>query len=730
MLVLLGGCVSGLLLYPFLQPEFSLLVAAITAVSALALAGRASARVGGVAVAVIGVLLGLAAPARLPDPPLLRGEWRLRGRVVSAAYGQEADVAVAALSQQGGWQSASGRVRVRFPETPPSPGRVVVLSGAAFPMELHHLPHGLDPVYALLRARVVSRLVAKEVLVVGPMLPVFDVPDLPNAGLLQAMLDGRRGGIPEETRALLRRTGTSHLLSISGMHIGLCASGAWFLARVLLAPLALLWRRGGLRWLQALAAISAAVLYAGMAGFPLPAVRAAWVAGAIAVGRALHHRLDLPSLLALAAVASLLGEPSALDNPSFLLSYGAMTGLMVVPWRVLRYLPLTTPWPLRALVGALASSLGATIGTLPATAWFFQELPPLSPIANLWAVPWIGAAATTLLLLGAALPAPVGPWLLWLADRASAAGLWGLTLLPDMVWTVAGTLPGVLLAAAAVLLWRRHLPAMLACAGLALGLHVRPSGGLVVRFLSIGQGDAALVTWPDGRSWLIDGGPWGEALLQELRRSGVERLERVILSHPHPDHMDGLKPVLAALPVAHLHVSQPAPALSQPGMQVHLGLEGAPGLELLHPQPDFAPKTRDPVNDQSLVAALRYGAHRFLFVGDIEAEGEAALLRQDLHADVLKVPHHGSKTSSSAALLQAVDPAIAVISCGRDNPYGHPHPAVLARYRGVRVLRTDQLGTVELRSDGTTLQVRALGAPQPWMLSFWSPLDGLALTKR
>jgi len=139
-----------------------------------------------------------------------------------------------------------------------------------------------------------------------------------------------------------------------------------------------------------------------------------------------------------------------------------------------------------------------------------------------------------------------------------------------------------------------------------------------------------------------------------------------------------------------------------------------PGAEWLHPAPGFT-GPRDPVNDQSLVVRLTWGARRFLFAGDIEAAGEAALLAsgQDLRADLLKVPHHGSRTSSSAALLSAVQPGWALISCGFENRYRHPSPEVLGRYQGVTVLRTDRMGTVVVSSDGADLRVEAEGAPWP-----------------
>ena len=259
---------------------------------------------------------------------------------------------------------------------------------------------------------------------------------------------------------------------------------------------------------------------------------------------------------------------------------------------------------------------------------------------------------------------------------------------------------------------------------LLLALRPVPVGVLEVNFWSIGQGDAALLRWPDGRTMLIDGGPPGRALLLELRRMGIRRLDTVLLSHPHPDHMGGLEVILEELPVGELRVPRPPregeeayAALFSGTTPVRVGLEEEEeGLQLLHPPPGFV-GPRDPVNDESLVAKITFGARSFLFLGDVEAAGEAALLATSpalLQADVLKVPHHGSRTSSSQALLTAIHPQIAVISCGWQNRFRHPNPDVLARYRDVQVYRTDRDGSVRVRTDGTALWVDRLAPPSRW----------------
>jgi competence protein ComEC len=276
---------------------------------------------------------------------------------------------------------------------------------------------------------------------------------------------------------------------------------------------------------------------------------------------------------------------------------------------------------------------------------------------------------------------------------------------------------------------------MAAVIALVLLVRAHPRS-LTVTFLAIGQGDAALVEWPDGRTWLIDGGPPGDALLRWLRRRGVRSLDALVLSHPHPDHLGGLLPVVGALPVREVRAPRPpragerdyatllARARAPAGARAPLRagtLPPAPrGVALLHPLPAFldAPSRKDRVNDESLVLRLSHAGRSVLFPGDVEREGEAALVdgaaARPLRADVLKVPHHGSRTSSHAAFLAAVAPRWAVVSCGFANRYGHPHAVTLGALAGVgaRVLRTDEVGSVVVRlTDAGSVEVGTEGPP-------------------
>ena len=266
---------------------------------------------------------------------------------------------------------------------------------------------------------------------------------------------------------------------------------------------------------------------------------------------------------------------------------------------------------------------------------------------------------------------------------------------------------------------------------------VRPrlDSELEVTFLSVGQGDSTFVRFPGGASWLIDGGgavashfDLGAAILAPfLWERGVGELEVMALSHPHPDHALGLIGVAPLVGARELWLSTGV----ESGGLVH-GLEAALGpltltrrlaagahfergpvtIDVLGPPPS---KRFDKVNDQSLVLALTYGEVRFLLPGDAEEEAEEALLASgaDLHATVLKAPHHGSGTSSTPAFIHAVRPSSVVFCVGRDNRFGFPLEEVQARYRdaGCRLFRTDRDGAITFRTDGHTLSVDRFLAP-------------------
>ncbi len=254
---------------------------------------------------------------------------------------------------------------------------------------------------------------------------------------------------------------------------------------------------------------------------------------------------------------------------------------------------------------------------------------------------------------------------------------------------------------------------------------------LQVHFIDVGQGDSILIQTPGKQNILIDGGEknQGAYLQSYLQKQGVKHLHMVIATHPHADHIGGLVQVLANFPTDTVYlppvthttrtfedllstIEQENIPLSPPPSSEPILFEKDLALEFLSPQRDF----QDHLNDWSIVLKLTYDNHRFLFTGDIEGAAETALIqdysRDRLDADVLKVSHHGSSTSSSLSFLEAVSPQVSVISSGKENPYGHPHKETLERLLqfSPNLYRTDLQGTVLINSDGVEL---------------WSPLAPL-----
>jgi competence protein ComEC len=736
------GTALGGLAWPLLQPPAAPTAIALAVVFGMCmLLDRASP----LGLCMAGMLLGLLLPADAPGvagPLRLDGPVRLRGTVVTAAQGAEADVHVSAWSIPGteDWHAARQRVRVRFPEAPPGPGARVAVLGRAERFDLARLPGAPDPSLALATARVDTRVRASEAVRLGP--PAYE-PDLSGArnhGLLRAMLDGVRTGIPEPTAALLRRTGTWHVVSISGLHVGLCALVAWGAASAILRVLTLRMpgRAGSTipgvarRAMCAAVAILAAWAYADLAGMPLPARRSVWMVVIASVLGALGRTAGRWEALALAWLGCTLAEPDAAHDVGAQLSFGALVGIFQCERLVLRWVPPDAPRLARWIASGLAGTLGATVGTLPVVALRFQDVPVLSPLANLVATPLIGAIATPALLASQVLPGAAGRAALLAADGAVDLAL---ALLPafdgPMVHPAVGAFGAACLAVAPFL--RGPRLAMLVLAGLPLALRKAPKA-LVVTFLAVGQGDAALVEWPDGRTWLVDGGPGGTEVLHFLRRHGIRRLDALVVSHPHPDHISGLLAVARALPVAHVYAPRP-PRTGEDAYLALLGAARAPRTyavprsspmvrtgrataRLLHPPVDFLGADPRAVNDESLVLRVGFAGRSVLLPGDVESAGEAALIRGTPRADVLKIAHHGSRTSSGPAFLAAVAPEIAVISCGSPNPYGHPHPSVLRalRARGTRIYRTDTDGNVTVRLDSAGVHVSTSDAPARWRL--------------
>ncbi len=636
---------------------------------------------------VLAGLLGVACCRLVPQGPALEGHVALVGVRTGAASGREAHVDVLRARQVGGsWQASRGRVAVQFSERPPPAGVGVLVFGTARDATTQRLPGAPDPTRAMARVGIRTQVRARRVRVLGPELQ-RDGPPRDPTGLLTALTLGDRSGLAPHTVEVLRATGTAHLLAISGFHVGVVSMLVAGVARRFRRGLATV-RPAGVPPIEWGAAVAAAFTYAMVAGSPLSAQRAAGLLALGAVGRFAGRGLRMESLLGLVAVAVLWLDPAAVATPSFQLSFGAVVGLLRIGAPMQARLPAGR---LRWLSSGIAATTGATLGTLPAAAWWFQDLAVWSPLANLVALP-----LTSLVLVPCAGVAAFGPEpLASLADTVGTAGsrvLVGLLepMAVEPFHPAVGPVGALVLGVAVLLAHRPALATLLAM--FALGVRPVPRQ-LTITFLAVGQGDATLVEHANGRRWLVDGGPGRVDVTAWLRRRGIRRIDRVVATHNQRDHIGGLGTVLDTLRVGELHVS------SHAGLGVVRAAAERQGVPIrpasgIHPAPAFAGEP----NDRSVVMAVG----PVLLTGDIERAGEAAVARFVGPFDVMKVPHHGSTTSSSDGLLGAVSPTVAVVSVGKGNPWGHPRDVVLARYdrHGIAVLRTDIHGTLQWTEGG------------------------------
>jgi competence protein ComEC len=376
-----------------------------------------------------------------------------------------------------------------------------------------------------------------------------------------------------------------------------------------------------------------------------------------------------------------------------------MVGLVVVTPRLVARLPDARPWPwpARAATEATVTTVGTTLATLPASAWWFQAVPPLAVPANLVAMPLLGLLAVPCSAAAAWAPAPLDALAAWVGTVLCRVAVWLLGWCAVEPWTPAvGPVGAVVLTAAVALFLARPAAGTLLAAAVLWPWRPTPAGTRVT-FLDVGQGDAVLVERPDGTRLLVDGGAHPTAVVGWLRRQGIRHLDTVVQTHPDRDHVGGLPAVVRGVRVDRIWAHDPAPELAAAAL--------AAGVPLLRDDPAWLwpdPESSPGGNDASIVLAV----DGFLLTGDVEAPAETVVAGRLRPVCVLKVPHHGSATSTTGTLLAAIDPALAVVSVGR-NAYGHPAPEVLARLRadGAEVRTTAAGGTLVVERAGDEVLV-------------------------
>lgn len=576
--------------------------------------------------------------------------------------------------------------------------------------------------------------------------------------LLAALLIGDKGALSDQQREVLARGGVAHLFSISGMHLGLVAFYVYHL-------LYFIWRRVDFLLLHIpprrylpLFLLPFLWAYLLLTGEALPTQRAFFMTVGAALLWLLCYRTGPLNLLWSAAFVFLSMAPLLFFEVSFQMSFAGVLGIMLLVPHWAKRGPQRSAI-VRWIWLLFLTTLAATLATLPLTLLHFHLLAPAALLTNLFAVPLV-----SLLVLPTGLIALLlGPfwaqgaqWLLVLSGLA-------LQLTFDLVaWFVAQPLLGgwrffaapvemlaVFVLALAVLLWQR-LPAvacvtMVLVGGFLLAAPASSSSGLQVVALSVGQGDATLLSFEDGSHMLIDGGGLhsesfdvGERLVAPaLGFLGVRHLDAVVLTHDHPDHRKGLHFVLRHFSVSEFwapaELAKLDPELAQILLERQIPIRYfAPGWTVIARNAAqlavFRPQGQTlSLNDQSLVVYAADGSGGVLLTGDLESAGVQELLLHQFPGPVclLKLPHHGSGRSRTDLLVDQLRPDLTFASAGRNNVYGLPAQSLVGylAQESIPLLRTDTQGSLRFSRLGTEVKI------DTWQHGAWRQFDGAIIAK-
>jgi competence protein ComEC len=570
-----------------------------------------------------------------------------------------------------------------------------------------------------------------------------------DAPLVRALLIADKRELSPQIRDAFAAAGLAHILAIAGLHIG-----------IIVVTLGLALELAGVPRRRAAAlSIGLTICYVVMIGAPIPAIRTATMLTAVNVTRMFQRPTSRWAIVAIGASQPVL-DPRVVLEVGYQLSVVGVAAMIAATSLGNRMGIARTSEIVRMIVVTLIGSTVATIATAPIVAWVFGRVSLIAPLSNLVAAPLIAVAQPILLCSVILTPAhglahffadaahPLLAGLTVVATTGASVPNGSLTVSPSVAAAVvAAIMAAGVVVACAVRDWLR--PATVACAAamVLVWLPVTPAlGGLVeLHMIDVGQGDAIALRTPHahwilfdaGRSWR--GGDAGRStILPYLGRRGGH-LDVFVLSHPHTDHVGGAASVLRALhPARYIDGGFPGPAQSYHAsldaardahvrwMRAHPGdtivVDGV-SVSFLAPDSAWTASLTDP-NLASVVALVTVGDVRMLLMGDAERAEEEWLLAHQasaLHADVLKVGHHGSATSSSDAFLRAVRPRLALVSVGAGNSYHLPSPDIMRALggSGAQVLRTDRLGTIVARTDGHRLWIDAAG--DSWELPPASP---------
>lgn len=574
------------------------------------------------------------------------------------------------------------------------------------------------------------------------MYRIEDIFSHDTAPLAKALLIGYKQELHHEEKLAFSRTGLSHIMAVSGLHVGFILAPFWFVI-----PYFWTFKSGRLLGLAFIVLLL--IFYAGLTGFSSSVMRASLTGGFILYGRLFNKVRDGINLTALSAIIILLVNPSALFQIGFQLSFSAVFIILLCLPTLQAFLP---PWVRFRWYGVpimlIIISILVQGGLYPLLGYYFGEFSLVGPLVNALVVPFLTILipyALMLLPLSVAVPGltkllniPCDYFLTWLNRFVQSASSWDISWLTVqvespvvfLIWITAV----ILICSLTVpqIKWKAtilFLVVLCAQQGLMLADKIRDPK-LEITVFDVGQGDAVLIKTPLGKHFMIDTGRWSPGynsaryhIIPHLRREGIKQLDAVFLSHPHSDHIGGIVELIDYLPIlriyhsgyiyhSQLYQTYRTRAFEKgiPLVPVSAGdiidIDRSMRIFAYGPQP-MATYSEDP-NEHSLVLELMYGKSQFLFTGDAGSEQERRLLENFgplLDTDFLKVGHHGSRTSSSLPFLKETTPHVAVISVAKHNRYRHPHREAVTRLResGAVFYFTSLEGALQFHSDGVTI---------------------------
>lgn len=573
-----------------------------------------------------------------------------------------------------------------------------------------------------------------------------------DASTLKAMLLGNKTGLDAERKELFQKSGISHILAISGLHISLLGMGLYNILRRIKIPASV----------SAVFSVLLMVAYGDMVGMSSSAYRAIFMFGMKLGAQLCHRTYDMLTALALSAVFIIMEQPLYLQHTGFLLSFGAILGIGCMSEVIEDTVNISLPYIKTKWVKKLNKSLSASMGIFtihfPVMLNSYYEFPIYSFILNLFIIPAmellmiIGLCCMFFAEISLILEQKMNLHLLAkvFLKSAEAGGFLCHVMLDmfDMLCNIFNSLPGAewivgkpdswQIAAFYMIVFclfgayryskvhKLVLPPFVKRLWLIMAVVLitqKSYGKLQITFLDVGQGDGIWIETPYGIHYLIDGGSTSESqigkytLIPFLKYMGTDKLDTIFLTHLDKDHISGVEELLVSdsgIKIEKIVIARSTPQDEAYEKLIQLCHEyrieiiyaaagdrfstGLLDIEVLHPSNEYQTTDR---NAASLVLKMEYDGFHALFTGDVEVDGENLIsdsLPDNWKCHLYKAAHHGSQTSNSQELLEQLQPQIAVISCGKNNSYGHPHEETLERFKSVgsNILRTDEKGAISI----------------------------------